>query len=589
MPTLTTSEPVSAQNKHRITSLFLWLSLLAGGDSFLCYNEVMAIVTPQTDLVLLKCPLEVDQQNQLTFSNATAQYNYFNSLPKLTVNDFTYQRKDDTIRFNANIEDIRSYNYCMYRNDAYSNKWFYAFITDMEYASDTVTRIKIKTDVWQTWCLNINVRTSFVEREHTNNDAVGENILDEGLNTGEYTVNTFSDNSFMANNQDFWIAVQLSDVVENFPNPSARILNGIPQGCYTFLLDPADTTNFNNFTRRFDADGKANAIVAMYILPKSFAPQSILAGQTIEDSNPSRGWSVDIWYMPKSVSANTLGTITYTRNTTIDGYTPKNNKLFCYPYNYLMISNNGGEDNVYHWEDFSSSSANFTMRGVAMQGCQIRLTPSNYKKTSLAGGYAWSTTAITLPVLSWSSDYYLNWQAKNGIQSGFKAADKYASDYVAAGEAVSKDLSQVTPENVLTGIGQTLSSFGQMFGSIMSEVSGGYSASITPDETRGTITGDLSYSLGKAGFTGYKMSIKAQQARMIDDYFSMFGYRTDRLKVPNITGRRYWNFVKTKQVNITGDIPQDDMNEIKSYFNTGITFWHDTTKYLDYSQNNAIV
>ena len=59
--------------------------------------------------------------------------------------------------------------------------------------------------------------------------------------------------------------------------------------------------------------------------------------------------------------------------------------------------------------------------------------------------------------------------------------------------------------------------------------------------------------------------------------------------MPNITGRRYWNFVKTKQVNITGDIPQDDMNEIKSYFNTGITFWHDTTKYLDYSQNNAIV
>ena len=89
---------------------------------------------------------------------------------------------------------------------------------------------------------------------------------DEGLNTGEYTVNTFSDNSFMANNQDFWIAVQLSDVVDGFPNPSARILNGIPQGCYTFLLDPADTTNFNNFTRRFDREGKADAIAAKFDL-----------------------------------------------------------------------------------------------------------------------------------------------------------------------------------------------------------------------------------------------------------------------------------------------------------------------------------
>lgn len=547
----------------------------------------MAIVTPQSDLVLLKCPLEVDQQNQLTFSNATAQYNYFNSLPKLAVNDFTYQRKDGTVRFPAQIDDIRSYNYCMYRNDAYSNKWFYAFITGMRYANDGVTEIKIKTDVWQTWCLDINVRTSFVEREHTNNDAVGENILDEGLNVGEYTVNAFTDNSFMSNNQDYWIAVQLSDVVDGFPNPSAKILNGILQGCYTFLLDPADTTNFNHFTRRFDREGKADAIVAMYILPKSFAPQSSLSGQTILD--PSGDLSIDIWYMPKSINATTLGTLSFTRNTTIDGYTPKNNKLFCYPYNYLMISNNGGEDNVYHWEDFSTSTAQFTMRGAATQGCQIRLTPSNYKKTTLAGGYAWSTTALTLPVLSWNSDYYLNWQAKNGIQSGFKAAQSYTSDYVAAGEAVAQDASQITPENVLTGIGKTLSSFGQVFSSMMAEVSGGYSASITPDETRGVVTGDLTYALGKSGFTNYKMSIKAQQARMIDDYFSMFGYRTDRLKVPNINGRRYWNFVKTKIVNITGDIPQEDMNEIKSYFNSGITFWHDTTKYLDYSQNNAIV
>ena len=547
----------------------------------------MAIVTPQTDLVLLKCPLEVDQQNQLTFSNSTAQYNYFNSLPKLAVNDFTYQRKDGTVRFPAQIDDIRSYNYCMYRNDAYSNKWFYAFITGMRYANDGVTEIKLKTDVWQTWCLNINVRTSFVEREHTNNDAVGENILDEGLNVGEYTVNAFSDNSFMANNQDYWVAVQLSDVVDGFPNPSAKVLNGILQGCYTFLLEPSDTTNFNHFTRRFDREGKADAIVAMYILPKSFAPQSSLSGQTIMD--PTGDLSIDIWYLPKSINATNLGTLNITRNTTIDGYTPKNNKLFCYPYNYLMISNNGGEDNVYHWEDFTTSTAQFTMRGVATQGCQIRLTPSNYKKTTLAGGYAWSTTALTLPLLSWNSDYYLNWQAKNGIQSGFKAAQSYTSDYMAAGEAVSKDASQITPENVLTGIGKTLSSFGQVFSSMMSEVSGGYSASITPDETRGVVTGDLSYALGKCGFTNYKMSIKSQQARMIDDYVWMFGYRTDRLKVPNITGRRYWNFVKTKIVNITGDIPQDDMNEIKSYFNAGITFWHDTTKYLDYSQNNAIV
>lgn len=549
----------------------------------------MAIVTPQSDLVLLKCPLEVDQQNQLTFSNATAQYNYFNGLPKLTVNDFTYQRKDGTIRFNANIEDIRSYNYCMYRNDAYSNKWFYAFITDMSYANDNVTIISIKTDVWQTWCLDINVRTSFVEREHTNNDAVGANILDEGLNTGEYIVNSYSDFSYLSNNQNYWIAVQVTDTISKFHFPSNRVYNAIPQGCWTFLLTSGDTTSFNNLIKRYDQEGKANAITAMYILPKTFISDSQAVGSSIDESTPGAGDVVDIWFMPNSTTANTLGTYYWDRNTTINGYTPKNNKLFCYPYNYLMISNNDGDDIVYHWEDFSSSQASFTMRGVATQGCQIKIIPSNYKNTNVTGGYDWSASAKGLPVLSWNSDYYLNWQAKNGIQSGFNATNKYTSDYMAAGQAVAQDAGVINPQNLLAAAGQTLSTFGQMFGSIMNEVKGGYSASITPDETRGVVMGDLSYALGRNCFTGYKMSIKAQQARMIDDYFSMFGYRTDRLKVPNITGRRYWNFVKTKQVNITGDIPQDDMNEIKRYFNTGITFWHDTTKYLDYSQTNAIV
>ena len=95
----------------------------------------MAAITPSTDLMLLKCPLEEDQQNQITFTNATAQYNYFANLPKLSVDDFSYQRKDSTIRYSAHIDDIRGYNYCMYRNDNYSNKWFYAFITDMNYAA----------------------------------------------------------------------------------------------------------------------------------------------------------------------------------------------------------------------------------------------------------------------------------------------------------------------------------------------------------------------------------------------------------------------------------------------------------------------
>jgi hypothetical protein len=69
----------------------------------------------------------------------------------------------------------------------------------------------------------------------------------------------------------------------------------------------------------------------------------------------------------------------------------------------------------------------------------------------------------------------------------------------------------------------------------------------------------------------------------------MYGYQVNTLKVPNITGRRNWNYIKTIDINITGNIIQEDMQKIKNIFNNGVTLWHNPSTYLDYSQNNDII
>ncbi len=38
--------------------------------------------------------------------------------------------------------------------------------------------------------------------------------------------------------------------------------------------------------------------------------------------------------------------------TDIDGYVPKNQKLFTYPFNYILCSNNSGANVIYKYEDF---------------------------------------------------------------------------------------------------------------------------------------------------------------------------------------------------------------------------------------------
>ena len=68
--------------------------------------------------------------------------------------------------------------------------------------------------------------------------------------------------------------------------------------------------------------------------------------------------------------------------------------------------------------------------------------------------------------------------------------------------------------------------------------------------------------------------------------FQCFGYKVNSLKVPNLKNRPNWNYVKCIDVNIIGDIPQQDLQTIKNMFNTGITLWHNPNTFLDYSQNN---
>ena len=155
-------------------------------------------VTPNTDIKLLKVPIEIDNKNQLSFTNATAQYNYFNSLPKIEVDKCTYQRKDNIIRFPSHIDSIINYNYVMYQNKNYTNKWFYAFIINMEYINDNLTNITIATDVFQTWQFDFIFKQSFIEREmlSVSEDVPGANLLPENLETGEFKVGgeaTFSD------------------------------------------------------------------------------------------------------------------------------------------------------------------------------------------------------------------------------------------------------------------------------------------------------------------------------------------------------------------------------------------------------------
>lgn len=152
------------------------------------------IIVPNTNIRLIKVPLSIDSKNQLTFNNKQEQFDYFFNLEHLNIENATYQRKDGVIRYPALIDDIIQFNYVMYQNTEYTDKWFYAYIVNMRYINDNMTEILILTDVWQTWQFDLEFKQSFVEREMclVSEDVPGFNLLAEGLETGEFIKNASS-------------------------------------------------------------------------------------------------------------------------------------------------------------------------------------------------------------------------------------------------------------------------------------------------------------------------------------------------------------------------------------------------------------
>lgn len=113
-----------------------------------------------------------------------------------------------------------------------------------------------------------------------------------------------------------------------------------------------------------------------------------------------------------------------------------------------------------------------------------------------------------------------------------------------------------------------------------------YQASLLPNIQGGQPTGDVICGADRNVFTFKEMRAKTEYLQTIDNYFSMFGYKVNSLKVPNLTNRSNWNYIKTNDINIIASIPQEDLDTIKNMFDSGVTLWHKTNYFLDYSQTN---
>ena len=334
-------------------------------------------------------------------------------------------------------------------------------------------------------------------------------------------------------------------------------------GYNIFKNDKTGIDTLNDMLKGYDEAGKGDAINSLFMCP------TWLAGAISDDLTAG---GVDPYNEPKSYNLEVQ------KQTTLNGYTPRNKKLLCYPYNYLYGSNNAGSTAIYKYEAFSTDTCLFRVKGVLTPGGSIRLNPRDYKGVEVNNDEG--LNGGKYPVCCWNTDAYTNWLTQNGVNN--------AVSLVTGGIQLAAGVGMIAGTGglgALVGGGSVAGGMSTIANTLIQK----HQYSMVPDQVKGnTNCGDVITGSEENCFMFYKMSIKKEYAEIIDKYFDMFGYKVNMDKVPNKNHRSNYWYTKTLDINIDGSIPQNDLEKIKNCYNSGITFWKNPNNIQNYSVSNTI-
>lgn len=517
--------------------------------------------------ILQDVPLDESYNHTLYFSSISAQTNYFASKAKYTLTDQSYSRYGrGVLKVQVLADDLYDCNYVMFQNAGHGNKWFYGFITKVEYSNYNMSEVYFALDPMQTWFFDYDLGMNFVVREHSVTDNIGDNLVEETLSTGPYT---YSGGYQITELLDLSIVVAATFDAEY--NDSA---GGFYSGLYSalnFHKFPLTQEGVNDVIEFINGAGtKTDGIVSVFICPTEFI--------TLSDEAPEFDINIQKSY------------------DNIDGYVPKNKKLFTYPYNFLYIANNIGNAAAYKYEYFTEGpqpeeQCRFKLLGDMSCNPSAVLVPYQY----LGAGYCWDEK-ITLegyPQLPYVTDTFKVWLAQNASNIAVDVGSSYLKGVISTlGQVANAGASMAIMSQTggAGGGGSSLDIAGNMM-PVIDTVTGylkqGISHYLMPDQAHGSYGNVNLVAHRSFNFFVYNKSITSQYAKIIDDYFSMFGYATNEVKIPNRSSRPHWNYVKTAGCVLTGSIPADDAKTICVIYDNGITFWKNPGEVGNYNLNNS--
>lgn len=500
-------------------------------------------IAPNSVIRILKnCPLDTTYDHTIYFDTQVEQSSYFYNLTKYTLTEQTYQRVNRArMRVQVNADNLFDCNYIMFQNTSFGNKWFYAFIRSVEYVNNITSEIEYEIDVMQTWAFDYQLAECFVDREHSVTDIVGDNLVPEKLETGEYVSEDFDATQILGPKS----IVVAATFDQNYENVGGGYYGGIFSGLYfnVFENTPDGASACSNFIQ--NADSKTDGIVAVFLMPTAMITNTGASSKVV------------------NIEKTKFSALKRADNTPV-----KNKKVLTYPYNFLYVTNLQGNHAVFPYEYFSGDNCTFIVAGDMSPNPGVVLAPTNYK--GVPTNFDEKITLTGFPQLSYNTDSFKTWLGEHAGSLPINAISSVITSGISRAAA--------GPAGVALGIGLSVAN---TVGQVIDHA-------IMPNQAHGGGNSSTMASLGLLDFGFMHKHIRPEFVSVIDDFFNVYGYATHRVKVPNRNVRPHWTYTKTIGCVVRGSVPCDDMSKICKIYDSGITFWQNGNEIGNYSLDNSV-
>lgn len=458
---------------------------------------------------------------------------YFAGKTAISLTNQSWARFEDGFKINVSESFALNCNYLSYQNSG--GRVIYCFITEVKYINSETTFVKGDVDVFCTYCTEYTVHDSLVIREHVKDDIPSKYTLKENVEIGHY------------------LCQKYDKIDELLPLAICTLTNKNGKAFKFFMENEKD--EIQDVTG--EIVGKIYTCDELNVNMTADGANTFLT-ETVKESGAAAVSAV--FMFPAVFLKNITRQFSFQTSPTLSGYTPRNKKLLNFPYKFLKVSNNEGQEiDLYPQKNNDDNTYKFVLSGNPLGDRNVQLHVKQYENCLNNTNYR--LLLSDYPSCNWSYSAFYDFNARN----------KYSIVTNMAGNVINAGAGMIMSEaNPMMAISNMVGSVGNALNQ-----AAGYADTYERPNVKvegGGSSGNIANNLKTFSF--FEMCISKENAQRIDDYFDTYGYRIDTVKVPEMNTRSAWNYVELRNANITGNIPSKFLTIIKQTFERGVKLWH---------------